>query len=240
MGYNKYYSYNVQGGSAEFPATFAKVMRNVYVWMACGLALTALVALTVVKNVDIMTALLTSRSLIWILCIAEIGLVLWLTARIDSMSSTTAGIMFAVYAILNGVTMSFIFLVYTTESIATTFFITAGTFAVMSIIGYTIRKDLSGIGRILIMLLIGLVIATVVNIFVKSSGLAVLLSYVGVLIFVGLTAYDTQKIKVMVQNACMDGNEEQTTKLALMGSLSLYLDFINLFLMLLRIFGSRR
>lgn len=240
MGYNKYYSYDVQDGSMEFPATFAKVIRNVYFWMACGLTMTALVALLVFKNTNLMAALLTSRSLIWILCIAEIGLVLWLSTRIDKMSSTTAGIMFAVYALLNGVTMSFIFLAYTTESIATTFFITAGTFAVMSLIGYTIKKDLSGMGRILMMLLIGLVIATVVNIFVKSSGLAILLNYVGVLVFVGLTAYDTQKIKVMVRDACMNGNEEQITKLALMGSLSLYLDFINLFLMLLRIFGSRR
>lgn len=240
MGYNKYYSYDVQDGSADFPATFARVMRNVYAWMACGLAMTALVALIVVKNVNIMTALLTSRSLIWILCIAEIGLVLWLTARIDRMSARTAGIMFAAYALLNGVTMSFIFLVYTMESIATTFFITAGTFAVMSFIGYIIKKDLSGIGRFLIMLLVGLIIASVVNIFLKSSGLALWLNYLGVLIFVGLTAYDTQKIKLMVSNACMEGNEEQTAKMALMGSLSLYLDFINLFIMLLRILGSRK
>lgn len=156
------------------------------------------------------------------------------------MSARTAGIMFAAYALLNGVTMSFIFLVYTMESIATTFFITAGTFAVMSFIGYIIKKDLSGMGRFLIMLLVGLIIASVVNIFLKSSGLALWLNYLGVLIFVGLTAYDTQKIKLMVSNACMEGNEEQTAKLALMGSLSLYLDFINLFIMLLRILGNRK
>ncbi len=110
----------------------------------------------------------------------------------------------------------------------------------MSFIGYIIKKDLSGMGRFLIMLLVGLIIASVVNIFLKSSGLALWLNYLGVLIFVGLTAYDTQKIKLMVSNACMEGNEEQTAKLALMGSLSLYLDFINLFIMLLRILGNRK
>ena len=136
--------------------------------------------------------------------------------------------------------MSFIFLAYTMESIATTFLVTAGTFGGMTLVGYTTKKDLSGMGRALIMLLIGLIVATLANIFLNSSGLAAILNYAGVLIFVGLTAYDTQKIKAMVEYATATGNEEQTTKLALMGSLSLYLDFINLFLYLLRIFGRRR
>ena len=240
MEYNKSYNYNLQGGVTDFPATFAKVMRNVYGWMSCGLLMTALTAMVVAGQPDIIYAIATSKLLMWGLFGAEIGLVLWLTARINTMSSLTAGLMFAAYAILNGVTMSFIFLVYTMESIASTFFITAGTFAAMSAVGYFTKKDLSGVGRVLTMLLIGLIIATLVNFFVASSRFALILNYIGVFIFVGLTAYDTQKIKALVHEASMYGDEEQTTKLALMGSLTLYLDFINLFLYLLRFMGNRK
>lgn len=239
MEYNKSYNY-MQDSIIDLPATFAKVMRNVYAWMSCGLLMTALTAMVVAGQPDIIYAIATNKLLMWGLFGAELGLVLWLSARIDKMSSMTAGIMFAAYAILNGVTMSFIFFAYTMESIATTFFTTAGTFGVMSLIGYTTKKDLSGIGRILIMLLVGLVIATIVNMFVASSGLSLILNYVGIIIFVGLTAYDTQKIKGMVNEASMYGDEEQTNKLALMGSLTLYLDFINLFLYLLRFMGNRK
>lgn len=240
MEYNKSYNYNLQDEVIDFPATFAKVMRNVYGWMSCGLLMTALTAMVVAGQPDIIYAIATSKLLMWGLFGAEIGLVLWLTARINTMSSLTAGLMFAAYAILNGVTMSFIFLAYTTESIASTFFITAGTFAAMSAVGYFTKKDLSGVGRVLTMLLIGLIIATLVNFFVASSGFALVLNYIGVFIFVGLTAYDTQKIKNLVHEASMYGDEEQTTKLALMGSLTLYLDFINLFLYLLRFMGNRK
>ena len=240
MEYNKSYNYNMQGNVIDFPATFAKVMRNVYGWMSCGLLMTALTAMIVAGHPNIIYAIATNKLLLWGLFGAEIGLVLWLSARINSMSSMTAGLMFAAYAILNGVTMSFIFLAYTMESIASTFFTTAGTFAIMSFIGFITKKDLSGIGKILTMLLIGLVIATIVNIFVASSGLSLILSYVGVFVFVGLTAYDTQKIKTLVHEATMYGDEEQTNKLALMGSLTLYLDFINLFLYLLRFLGNRK
>lgn len=240
MEYNKSYNYNLQGEVIDFPATFAKVMRNVYGWMSCGLLMTALTAMVVAGQPDIIYAIATSELLMWGLFGAEIGLVLWLTARINTMSSLTAGLMFAAYAILNGVTMSFIFLAYTMESIASTFFITAGTFAAMSAVGYFTKKDLSGVGRVLTMLLIGLIIATLVNFFVASSGFALVLNYIGVFIFVGLTAYDTQKIKNLVHEASMYGDEEQTTKLALMGSLTLYLDFINLFLYLLRFMGNRK
>ena len=164
---------------------------------------------------------------------------MYLSVRINNMSLTTAGIVFLLYAVLTGVTFSFIFLVYTMESIASTFFITAGTFGAMSLVGYFIKKDLSAIGRFLIMALIGLIIASIVNIFLQSSGLTLICTYAGVLIFSGLTAYDTQKIKQMF---LMHGAEmnESTMKLALMGSLTLYLDFINLFLYLLRIFGDRK
>ena len=240
MEYNKSNNYNLHGEVIDFPATFAKVMRNVYGWMSCGLLMTALTAMVVAGQPDIIYAIATSKLLMWGLFGAEIGLVLWLTARINSMSSMTAGLMFAAYAILNGVTMSFIFLAYTMESIASTFFITAGTFAAMSAVGYFTKKDLSGVGRVLTMLLIGLIIATLVNFFVASSGFALVLNYIGVFIFVGLTAYDTQKIKALVHEASMYGDDEQTTKLALMGSLTLYLDFINLFLYLLRFMGNRK
>lgn len=240
MEYNKSYNYNMQGNVIDFPATFAKVMRNVYGWMSCGLLMTALTAMIVAGHPNIIYAIATNKLLLWGLFGAEIGLVLWLSARINSMSSMTAGLTFAAYAILNGVTMSFIFLAYTMESIASTFFTTAGTFAIMSFIGFITKKDLSGIGKILTMLLIGLVIATIVNIFVASSGLSLILNYVGVFVFVGLTAYDTQKIKTLVHEATMYGDEEQTNKLALMGSLTLYLDFINLFLYLLRFLGNRK
>ena len=145
MEYNKSNNYNLHGEVIDFPATFAKVMRNVYGWMSCGLLMTALTAMVVAGQPDIIYAIATSKLLMWGLFGAEIGLVLWLTARINSMSSMTAGLMFAAYAILNGVTMSFIFLAYTMESIASTFFITAGTFAAMSAVGYFTKKDLSGV-----------------------------------------------------------------------------------------------
>lgn len=202
--------------------------------------MTALTALIVARNESLMYTIATTPVLMWGLFIAELAMVLILSARIMKMSFMTAGLMFAAYAILNGVTMSFIFAAYTSESIAQTFFVTAGTFAGMSILGYTTKKDLSGIGRALYMLLIGLVIATIVNWFLASSGLAMILNYAGVVIFVGLTAYDTQKIKNMLQVYSEAGLNDHTNKLALLGSLSLYLDFVNLFLYLLRFLGNRR
>ncbi len=218
---------------------FASLMRKVYVWMALALVVSGLTAMYVAQSASIMTAIATHPSSIWILFIAEIALVIFLTARINKMSFPTAGILFVLYSILNGVTLSFIFLAYTMSSIASTFFITAGTFAAMSLIGYNIKKDLSGIGRYLIYALVGLIIASVVNIFLASSPLQWVISFLGVIIFVGLTAYDTQKIKQMFLMYGSDVNDT-TQKLALMGSLSLYLDFINLFLYLLRFFGDRR
>ena len=197
--------------------------------------MTALAALCVVKYVPQM-----SSTAFWALLIAEIALVFILSARISKMSFLTAGLMFAAYAILNGVTMSVIFVAYTAESIAQTFFITAGTFGGMSLLGYVIKKDLSTLGRILYMALIGLIIATVVNLFMHSSGMTMIINYAGVLIFVGLTAYDTQKIKQMLLACHEDGVTDKTNKLALLGSLILYLDFINLFLYLLRFLGKSR
>ena len=145
--------------------------------------------------------------------------------------------MFILYSVINGALLSYIFLAYTASSVATVFFITAGTFGAMALIGYTTKADLSSMGKILFMALIGMIIATVVNLFIKSDGLTMILSYVGVLIFVGLTAYDTQKIKQMLMQA--PDASESAQKMALLGALTLYLDFINLFIYLLRIFGRR-
>ena len=236
MEYNNYYD---KGQTLAQSSVFAMLMRNVYTWMACGLAMTALTAMIVGRNENWVYTLATS-GMYWGLLIAEVVLVIFLSARINKMSFATAGLMFAAYAILNGVTMSFIMLAYTAESIAQAFFVTAGTFGAMSLVGFFIKKDLSAMGRTLMMALIGLIIATIVNIFWQNSMMASILNYAGVIIFVALTAYDTQKIKVMLQQAQYAGISDQTNKLALMGSLTLYLDFINLFLYILRLFGNRK
>ena len=174
----------------------------------------------------------------WIAIIAELGVVIWLSARLHAMSMTMATILFIAYSVLNGVTLSIIFLVYEPEVIALTFAVTAGMFAVMSIIGYTTRMDLSKVGGILLMALVGIILASVVNIFLGSETLYWVITYIGVLVFVGLTAYDTNKLR---QIYTQYGEVNETGhKLALMGALTLYLDFINLFLYLLRIFGNRR
>ncbi len=228
-----------QGSVASETSTFAVLMRNVYVWMTCGLLMTAFTAMIIGRNENWLQTIY-STGLYWGLLIAEVVMVLFLSVRINKMSFTTAGLMFAAYAILNGATLSFITAVYTQESIAQAFFVTAGTFGAMSLVGFFIKKDLSAIGRILIMALIGLIIATVVNIFWQNSLMASILNYLGVLIFVGLTAYDTQKIKLMLTHAQYSGVSDETNKLALMGSLTLYLDFVNLFLYMLRLFGNRK
>ena len=212
--------------SVAFPA----LMRKVYIWMALALAITGFPA--------ILQAIVTNKILFFGLLIGELALVWGVSAAIDRLSLTTATMLFILYSVINGVTLSFIFLVYTAESITSTFFITAGTFAAMAAIGYFTKSDLSSIGRILFMALIGLIIATVVNLFMHSSTMNLIISYAGVLIFVGLTAYDSQKIKQMLLTA--DSMDEGAQKMALMGALSLYLDFINLFLYLLRILGSNR
>lgn len=168
---NDYSYYGAQDQSAVLSQTFSTLMRNVYTWMALGLVMTALTALYVARSENIMYAIATKPLLMWGLFIAELAMVLYLSARIMKMSFLSAGLMFAAYSILNGVTMSFIFTAYTAQSIAQTFFVTAGTFAGMSALGFFIRRDLSALGRALYMLLIGLIIATIVNIFVGSSGL---------------------------------------------------------------------
>ena len=217
---------------------FPVLMRKVYLWMTLALLITGFTAYYVATNEAILTAIVTNQILFWGLIIAELGLVFGLSAAINRLSLTTATLMFVVYSVINGATMSFIFLAYTMSSITSVFFITAGTFAAMGLFGYFTKTDLSSMGKILLMALIGIIIATIVNIFVNSSGLEMILNYLGVLIFVGLTAYDTQKIKQMLLIAPDAGEGAQ--KVALLGALSLYLDFINLFLYLLRIFGGKR
>lgn len=221
----------------EASLAFPTLMRKTYLWMAMALVITGLTAYVVATNAALTQFLFTHSSLIWVLFLAEIGLVIGLSAAIRKISLPTATLMFVVYAALNGITFSSLFYVYTMGSLASTFFITAGTFGAMSLVGFFTKADLSSMGKILLMALIGLIIASVVNIFVGSSGLELLMTYVGVLIFVGLTAYDTQKIKQMFLSA--PDASESTQKYAVLGALTLYLDFINLFLYLLRIFGRR-
>ena len=218
---------------------FPALMRKVYVWMTLALVITGFTAYGVATSPGILTAIVTNKMLFWGMIIAELALVWTVSARIHRLSLTTATLLFVLYSVLNGATLSLIFAIYTMNSIASVFFITAGTFAVMSLVGYFTKADLSSLGKVLFMALIGLLIATVVNVFLlKDTGFGLILSYVGVLIFVGLTAYDTQKIKRMLVEA--DDVSESAQKIALMGSLALYLDFINLFLYLLRIFGGNR
>ena len=216
---------------------YRTLMGKVYLWMTLALAVTGLTSLYVASSPGLVQSIFASRGTFWLLVIAELALVFILSARIMKMSFSTAGIMFALYSVLNGVTMSFIFIAYTSTSIATAFFVTAGMFAAMSFIGFVTKKDLSSIGKILFMALIGLVIATLVNLFLRSAMFDYVLSYIGVIVFTGLTAWDTQKIKQMLQTQY--DMSEGAQKLALLGALTLYLDFINLFLYLLRIFGHK-
>lgn len=218
---------------------YRTLMGKVYLWMTLALAVTGLTSLYVASSPGLVQSIFASRGTFWLLVITELALVFILSARIMKMSFSTAGIMFALYSVLNGVTMSFIFIAYTSTSIATAFFVTAGMFAAMSFIGFVTKKDLSSFGSFFTMALIGLIIASVVNIFLNSSVMYWIITYVGVLLFVGLTAYDTQKIKQMLIEYGDEVNDS-TQKLALIGSLSLYLDFINLFLYILRLFGNNK
>ena len=238
MNYN---DYELQDLTADqqlsMSAAFPVLMRKVYVWMTLALVITGFTSYGVATSPGILQAIYTNQILFWGLIIAEFALVIGVSAAINRLSLTVATLMFILYSVINGALLSYIFLIYTASSIATVFFITAGTFAAMALIGYTTKTDLTSIGKMLFMALIGLIIATIVNMFIKSSGFTLILSYVGVLIFVGLTAYDSQKIKQMLLQAPDAGEGAQ--KVALLGALTLYLDFINLFLYLLRIFGRR-
>ena len=216
-------------------STFKVLMRKVYLWMTLALMITGITAAGVANSPNILALIYSSQVVMWGIIIAEFGLVIYISARLEKLSLSTATTLFALYSILNGVMLSSIFLLYSTAIISKVFFITAGTFGVTALYGYATKKDLSSLGNILFMALIGLVIATVVNVFMKSAMFELILSDIGVIIFVGLTAWDSQKIKHMMM--VQQDADESAQKLALIGALSLYLDFINLFLYLLRIFG---
>ena len=221
--------------SLAFPA----LMRKVYVWMTLALIITGVTAYGVAHSEVLMQSVYESRGIFWALLLAELGLVYGISRFIDRLSLTTATLLFILYSALNGATLSVIFLAYSADVITKVFFITAGTFGVMAAFGYFTKTDLTVLGKLLIMALVGLIIASLVNLLLlKSSSFDLILSYIGVLVFVGLTAYDSQKIKRMLAQA--EDMGEGAQKMALLGSLTLYLDFINLFLYLLRIFGRER
>lgn len=211
-----------------------RFMSAVYRWMTLGLGLTALVATTVAGSEALLRALIGNRILFFGLIIAELALVVWISAAVNRLSAATAGGLFLLYSGLNGVTLSIVLLVYTGTSVALAFVTTAGTFAAMSLYGTVTRRDLTSWGSFLFMGLIGVVIASLVNIFLKSSMVSWVVSCMGVLVFTGLTAYDTQKLRAYARA----GGGAAAGPVS--GALSLYLDFVNLFLSVLRLFGNRR
>jgi len=224
-----------QLGIKSYQAVF---ITKVYNWMALALLITGLVAYFTATTPSLMTAIIGSKILFFGLIIGELGLVIYLTRSINKLSRNAAIGAFLLYSVLNGLTMSVIFMAYTSNSIATTFYITAGTFAAMSFYGYTTKRDLTSIGNMAFMALIGIIIASIVNMFLQNEMMYWIISYLGVAIFVGLIAYDTQKLKEIGSRGFI--NEDNMEKTSIMGALSLYLDFVNLFLFLLRIFGDRK
>lgn len=224
--------------AARTDAARTALFRNVYLWMTMALALTALTAYTVAGSETLLQAIFTNRALFFGLIIGELALVFILAANILRMSFLTATLMFIAYSVVNGATLSVIFLVYDLGSIGLTFLVTAGMFGAMSLYGFVTGRDLSSWGNLLFMALVGVVIASLVNLFLKSETLMWIVTYIGIVLFVGLTAYDTQRIKRMIYSGA--AVDETMQKLALLGALSLYLDFVNLFLYMLRLLGNRR
>jgi len=214
-------------------------VRSVYNWMGIGLALTGLIAYYIAGNEAAIRFIFGNQMVFFGLIIGELALVFYLSARIQKIQASTATALFLLYSALNGATLSFVFIAYTKSSVASTFFICAATFAACSLYGWMTKRDLTSLGGFMFMGLIGIIIASVVNMFVKSSGMSLIISYIGVLVFVGLTAYDTQKIKSMALSQPEGLDAAVVRKGAIIGALALYLDFINLFLMLLRILGNR-
>jgi FtsH-binding integral membrane protein len=227
-------NYAGSGLAARSREAVSDALWVTYRWMSLGLAVTGLVALAVARSPALVDALLGNRILFYGLIFGQLGLVVAFSAAAARMSTAATALMFFVYAALTGVTFSTLFLIYTASSIASTFFVTAGAFAGLSVFGAATRRDLSAIGRFGLFALIGLVLATIVNIFLRSSGLDWLITGVGIVLFAGLTAYDTQRLKVIFERGDTHAN------MPLVGALTLYLDFINMFLFLLRILGDRR
>jgi uncharacterized protein len=223
------------GAQVDIDVGLRDYMLRIYNYMASGLALTGIVAYVFAQSG--LYIAIARTPLIWLVMLAPLGLVMWLSYGINRMQAATAQALFWVYAALMGVSLASVFLVFTGESVARVFFITAGTFGAMSLYGYTTQRDLSQWGSFLFMGLIGIIIASLVNIFLASSALQFAISVIGVVVFVGLTAYDTQSIKEMY----FENDDAQTAgKKAVMGALRLYLDFINLFMMLMQLLGTRR
>ncbi|NOY76831.1 MAG: Bax inhibitor-1/YccA family protein [Calditrichaeota bacterium] len=212
------------------------LLRSVYNWMLLGLFISGAVAYVTAHSAGLQQLIFGNSIMIWVLLLGELGLVFAISGGISRMSASTASGLFLLFSFINGLTLSSIFLIYTSSSLATTFFITGLTFGATSFYGYVTKTNLSSIGNYLFMGLIGIIIASVVNIFMRNSMLDLVISYVGILIFVGLTAYDTQKIRRLGETV-RQSDTEQFGKIAILGALSLYLDFVNLFLMFLRIFG---
>lgn len=229
---------NLSQNQLDINQTVSVYITKVYNWMAVALLLTGLIAYFTAGSEQLIQLVFGNKILFFGLIIGEILLVGYISARIHKLSSYNATLLFLLYAALNGLTLSFIFMAYTTTSITSTFIITAGTFGAMSVYGYFTKSDLTKIGNLAFMALIGIIIASVVNFFMKSEMMYWIITYLGVAIFVGLTAYDTQKLKRMAIQGFE--NEENMEKGAILGALTLYLDFINLFLFLLRIFGNRK
>jgi len=215
------------------------IIKNVYLWMTAGLALTGVVAMAVSSSRSMIATLVGNPILFFALIIAELVLVSVLSARINKMSASSATLAFAGYAVLNGITLSLVFLAYTGQTIALAFFTTAATFGGMSLWALTTKRDLSGLGHYLMMGLWGVLIATLINFFLKSPTVYYMISYIGIAVFLGLTAYDTQKIKNTYLEHAHSGDSEWLGKAAIMGALNLYLDFINMFMFLLSFLGNR-
>jgi uncharacterized protein len=230
----KQYDFNYPRSADQVVIVQNSLIRQVYAWMGLGLAITAVMALVTVSSPELFKAIVGNRPVFYGLMIGELALVFILSGALDRLSATVATLLFLGYSLLNGVTLSVIFLVYTADSIASTFFVTAATFGAMSVYGAVTKKDLTSWGSFLFMGLIGVVIASVVNIFLRSDSVSWVLSAIGVIVFTGLTAYDTWKLKALAADGVTG------RKPAILGALTLYLDFINLFLMLLRFMGGRR
>lgn len=213
-----------------------RFLRVTYGWMAAGLAITALVALVLASTPEIVISIARNRLLFWGLAIGQLGVVFYLSARVSRLSPATAAALFLGYSALTGVTFATVLLVYTRESVATTFFVTAGMFGALAMYGTVTRRSLAGMGQFLFMGLIGVVIASVVGIFWQNSAFQFVLSFIGVILFTGLTAYDAQRLSAMALSI----PEGQSGSYAVVGALTLYLDFVNLFLFLLRFLGGRR
>ena len=223
-------------GAADIDARVTSFLRSVYSWMCAGLGVTAFVAYTVAQSPAVLRAIAANRGIYWILLLAQLGLVFWLSARVHKMAPGTASLLFLLYSGLTGLTFSFILLAFTGQSIATTFLTCATMFGALALYGTTTSRSLAGWGQFLFMGLVGVVIASIVGMFWHSDGLQFVISVIGVIVFTGLTAYDAQRLRVMA-TAMPSG---QTGSYAIVGALTLYLDFINLFLMLLRFTGNRR